>query len=90
MENPFELLNQKLDKLLEMHTRIIHAIDQALSSQAVSYNRIPLNQFCKEFQISRPTVYAWGMRGLIKIEKVGGRCYVLSNSIAVEKKYQHR
>lgn len=63
-------------------------VDLLLNREAAKAERIPLPDFQKEWGISRPTVYAWGDRGLIKLEKVHGRQYVLASSITVNKKYQ--
>lgn len=46
--------------------------------------------FCKEKNISRPTGYAWADKGLIRLEKIGGRQYVLLDSVAVTNKYERK
>lgn len=84
MHNPFEEINTKLDQILLVNNRIL------LSLENPARKKIKLNDFCKEHEITRPTAYAWRDRGLIKIEKVGGRNFVLTDSIAVEKKYQRK
>lgn len=53
-----------------------------------SSKKIPFSEFCKQENIARTTCYNWAERGLIKLEKIGGRQYVLSDSISVTKKYQ--
>lgn len=52
--------------------------------------RIPLKEFCTERNISRPTAYSWHERGLIQLEKVGGRQYINVKSITTPppKHYQ--
>lgn len=77
MDNPFELINTKLDKLLDMNARILEALKNP------TQQKIPFKDFCTQYKISRPTAYSWNERGLIRIEKVGGRNYVLIDSISV-------
>lgn len=53
--------------------------------------RIPLKDFCQERNITRPTAYAWNERGLIKMERVGGRQFVNLASITVTaRKYERK
>lgn len=52
--------------------------------------RIALKDFCQERNISRPTAYSWNERGLIKMERVGGRQFVALNSITVTNKYERK
>lgn len=83
--NPFEVLERKLDAVLESNEKVL----QAVSVNGSATKRIPFKDFCKEHKISRVTGYAWDKRGLIKVEKIGGRNFVLSNSISVSAtKYQ--
>lgn len=77
-----EEINQKLDNLSQ---RI-----QNMESIKHTPSRIPLRDFCDERKITRPTAYAWNDRGLIVLEKIAGRQYVLSNSITIAKKYQRQ
>lgn len=37
--------------------------------------------FIKKFQITRPTMYNWIEKGLIKGAKVGGRMYITGDSV---------
>jgi len=82
MENPFEEFNRKLDET----NKRLEAIEKKLVPAAPT--RIPFSDFLKEKDISRPTGYAWRDRGIIKLEKIGGRQFVLSDSIIVTNKYQ--
>lgn len=82
MENPFDQLNQKLDTLIK-RVESIEGIKKAPS-------KIPFKDFCEQRNISRVTGYAWDKRGLIKLEKMGGRQYVASDSIIIENKYQRK
>lgn len=50
--------------------------------------KIPLPDFCREFDVTRPTPFSWNKRGLITMEKLGGRWYVLRDSISIQRKYQ--
>ena len=83
MENPFIEISQKLDTVLVR----LAQLEQAKSSTP---ERISFADFCKTFQISRPTGYAWADRGLIRLEKIGGRNFVPSDSITISKKYQRK
>lgn len=82
MSNPFQELSEKLDLILQ---RVEH-----LETGEKHPQRIPFPDFCAERGISRPTGYSWAERGLIKLEKIQGRQFVLSNSITVAKKYQRQ
>jgi hypothetical protein len=85
MINPFDEISKKLDAVLASNEKLREAIFSNFSTP----KRIPFNDFCKEHKISRVTGYAWGKRGLVKIEKVGGRNFVLSTSISIStQKYQ--
>lgn len=79
MSNPFEEISQKLDTVLN---RI-----SALESRSKAPSKILLSDFCRDQQISRPTCYAWAQRGLIKMEKIGGRNFIDATSVKI-KKYQ--
>lgn len=85
MYNPFEEIITKLDQILLTNERIL-----LLLNTPIQRKKIPFSVFCKENGITRPTAYAWRDRGLIKIEKVGGRNYVLTDSILVDKKWQRK
>lgn len=52
--------------------------------------RIPLVDFCKQRQISRPTCYSWSEKGLIQLEKIGGRQFVKADSVTVVNKYERQ
>lgn len=84
MQNPFEEIITKLDELITICNRILLLLGNPVKQ------KIPFKEFCKEYEISRPTAYAWHDKGLIKIEKIGGRNYVLIDSISVTKKYQRK
>jgi hypothetical protein len=82
MQNPFDEISQKLDTLLIR-------ISDLEKSRSNPPRKILLSEFCRDQNISRPTAYAWAEKGLIKMEKVGGRNFVPSESIAY-KKYQRK
>jgi hypothetical protein len=84
MENPFQEINQKLDRVLAENQKLLSIIQNSASTP----ERIPLAKFCEEYEITRPTAYAWNDRGLIRFEKVGGRQFVIVGSISVVKRYQ--
>ena len=69
--NPFDLISQKLDTVL---TEL--AVLKSARTE-VEPTRIPFNKFCKEHGISRVTGYAWRDRGLIRLEKIGARQFVV-------------
>ncbi len=52
--------------------------------------RIALKDFCQERGISRPTAYSWDQKGLIQMEKIGGRQFVALNSISVTSRYERK
>lgn len=60
---------------------ILTRLDQRQEDTAIT-----LPEFCKEKKISRPTAYSWADRGLITLEKRGGRQFVIEDRSA--KKYQ--
>jgi hypothetical protein len=79
MANVLDEISEKLDTLIKEWSDF--------KRKEIQPSIIPLPEFCKNNNISRPTAYAWHERGLIKLEKKGGRQYVLADSVAV-KKYQ--
>lgn len=79
--------NEKL--ILEKLNSVLQQIE-TLKSGRPAPTRIPLKDFCSERNISRPTAYAWNERGLIKMERVGGRQFVALNSITVANRYQRK
>jgi hypothetical protein len=82
MSNPFEEISLKLDAVLDRLSK--------LEKEKSVPDRIPFQGFCKDFGITRPTAYAWADRGLIKIEKIGGRNFIPSSSISVNSKKYNR
>lgn len=82
MENPFVEISQKLDSVLKR----LDAIEQTKHAPT----RVPFTDFCQERNITRPTAYAWADRGLIQLEKIGGRQYVKADSITITNKYQRK
>lgn len=84
MINPFEEIVTKLDQIIAMNDKILLSLTNPVD------RKIEFNNFCKDFNISRPTAYAWGKKGLIKIEKIGGRNYVHTDSITIDKKWQRK
>ena len=89
--------------LTESEQRVLHKLDLILTKikdleaeiktlkdgDRPAPTRIPLKEFCTERNISRPTAYAWHERGLIQMERVGGRQYINTKSITVApKRYQ--
>lgn len=80
MQNPFEELNTKIDEILAINHRLLEALKNP------TQQKISFKDFCTQYKISRPTAYSWNERGLIRIEKVGGRNYVLIDSISIPAK----
>jgi hypothetical protein len=85
MYNPFEEIITKLDEIILTNNKIL-----LLLNSPTEHKKIPFSIFCKENHITRQTGYAWRDRGLIKVEKIGGRNYVLTDSIQVDKKWQRK
>lgn len=83
MSNPFQELNEKLDKVL-------NRIDAIESKSNAKPKRISLPEFCQRQGISRVTAYAWHNKGLIELEKIGGRRFILEDSVSISKKYQRK
>jgi hypothetical protein len=77
MSTTFEDIAQKLDKVLQVNRELLSAIER----RGVTPYRVPFSEFCKEQNISRPTGYSWADKGLIRMEKIGGRQYVSTESI---------
>lgn len=82
LEKQFGELNAKLDLLLTKNA--------ALESQLLhggAPEREPMKSFCQRHGISRVTAYAWNDRGLIKLEKVGGRQFVVASTLPAPQKF---
>ena len=79
-----------LDEILQEVKNLNSRIEQLEKVRSSEPNRIPFPDFCKQREITRPTGYAWAEKKLIQTEKIGGRLYVLGDSITVQKKYQRR
>jgi hypothetical protein len=82
MSNPFELITQKLDTLLLE----VESIKRARTDVP---NFLPLSEYCIREGVTRPTCYNRAARGLIQLQKFGGRQYVKIDSIQAVGKY-HR
>ena len=81
--NILDEINLKVDSL---HNRL----DQLEQATKPKNQRIPLPDFCKQRNITRPTAMSWGDKKLIEIEKIGGRNYVKADSITVVKKWDRK
>lgn len=79
-----------LDELNENISLALKRIEQLEKVKLSVPERIPFTDFLKEAKISRPTGYHWANRGLIRIEKIGGRNFVLADSISVNSKKYFR
>jgi hypothetical protein len=79
-----------LDQLSENLSLALQRIDQLEKAKLSVPERIPFPEFCKEANITRPTAYHWHERGLIRIEKIGGRNFVLADSISLKSKKYFR
>ena len=75
---------ESLNKDVQSLTSEVNSLRKQL--QSGENEKTPFHVFCREHDISRPTGYAWADRGLIKLEKIGGRQYVTSSSLPA--KYQ--
>jgi predicted site-specific integrase-resolvase len=49
--------------------------------------RVATSEYCRQNSITRHTLYRWRKRGLIQVEKIGGKHYVILDS-GDRKKYQ--
>lgn len=84
MANILDEIYQKLDSVLIR-------IDQLEKAKSSVPNRISFSDFCKDYGITRPTGYAWADRGLIRMEKIGGRNFIPTDSISIHsKKYSRK
>jgi len=79
-----------LDELSSNLATALKRIDQLEKAKLSVPERIPFPEFCKEANITRPTAYHWHERGLIRIEKIGGRNFVLADSISIQSKKYFR
>ncbi len=79
-----------LDQLSDNLTLALKRIEQLEKVKLSVPERIPFPEFCKEANITRPTAYHWHERGLIRIEKIGGRNFVLADSISLKSKKYFR
>ena len=73
----------------DLSKKIDIILSQLAELKRPSPTRISFSDFCKDYGITRPTGYAWAERGLIKLEKIGGRNFVPIDSISINsRKYQ--
>ena len=79
-----------LDELSQNLATAIKRIDQLEKTKLSVPERIPFPEFCKQASITRPTGYHWAQRGLIRMEKIGGRNFVLADSISIQSKKYFR
>ena len=79
-----------LDELTENLAVALKRIDQLEKVKLSVPQRIPFPDFCREANITRPTGYHWAERGLIRMEKIGGRNFVLADSISINSKKYFR
>jgi hypothetical protein len=79
-----------LDELNENLSLALKRIDQLEKVKLSVPERIPFPEFCKQASITRPTGYHWAQRGLIRMEKIGGRNFVLADSISIQSKKYFR
>lgn len=81
LANPFDTINAKLDRLLNE----VATLKEEKQSGPV---RIPLLEYCRQAQISKPTIYQWLRRGLVQSEMVGGRRYIIDDGrLQIPRKY---
>jgi Mor family transcriptional regulator len=79
-----------LDDLTENLTLALKRIEQLEKVKLSVPERIPFPEFLKQEGITRPTGYKWAQRGLIRMEKIGGRNFVLADSISIQSKKHFR
>lgn len=73
-----------LTLLIKMSERLNH-LEKKNEAAA---DLIPFPLFVKENGINRKTAYNWVDAGKIKITKIGGRVFVLRDSILIDSRYQ--
>ena len=81
MANVLDEISQKIDTVLL-------ELAQLKKAKSTAPLKLSFAEFCHQYGITRPTGYAWAARGLIQLEKIGGRNFVPVDSISVSKKYQ--
>jgi len=79
-----------LDELTENLSSALKRIEALEGGKLSVPDRLSFPDFCKRAEITRPTAYAWAERNLIKIEKIGGRNFVLVDSISCNSKKYFR
>lgn len=50
----------------------------------------PLNDFAGKVDTCRRTIYNWAEKGIVDLERIGGRVYVVNDSVKVSGKYQRK
>jgi hypothetical protein len=70
-----------LDEILTKVDELSKKVTTLETTLANKPKRRPLKTFCEDEDITRPTAYAWADKGIITFEKVGGRVYVVANSL---------
>lgn len=81
-----------MSNILDEIRQEVLTIKELLQKQDHAKNILPrkitFKQYCEEEQISRPTGYKRAELGLIRLQKVGGKNYVHTDSITLVKKYE--
>lgn len=83
-----------MSNILDEIRQEVLSIKEILQKQSQATNSLPakmtFKNYCEQESISRPTAYARASKGLIELQKVGGKNYVLLDSIQLAKKYQRK
>jgi hypothetical protein len=91
-EKPFEQILERLTAIEQNQEKILKLIATQeklfqMLSKPPENARVTLSDFCREYRVSKVTAYKWGLKQLIKIEKIGRICYVPLASITVPRKH---
>lgn len=57
----------------KVKTELLHDLEKSITSSKPRY--LTANQVCEEFGITKPTIYDWKRRGILKSHKLGSRVY---------------
>jgi hypothetical protein len=80
------ILDELLQQVQQLHKKVDVLQDQIVNKPT----RLTFTEYCRREGITRPTGYKRAELGLIELEKIGGRQYVVADTIQNVKKYQRQ
>lgn len=80
MENPFEIINQRLDRIEKKLEQLVSKTEN-IKGNETSPGFLTMKQFCEYYDYKRPTVYGMVHHRKIPYSKVGKRLYFEKSKI---------